>query len=121
MLCGCAGAGAWAGPCRPRSPELAGAGIRGIEEPPLPCVAPDVDAVAARDFDASECPGATADTSAANPAVSAADPAITQRRVRVIRASAASRASAAVDLDGRGLPIFELIVGRENQRPVRAV
>jgi hypothetical protein len=102
---------------------LAGAGIRGIEEPLE--LAPDVEALAVSapvlglDFDASEWPGATADTSATKPAVAAADPAITQRRVRVTLASAASRARAALDL--RGCPIFELIVGRENQRPVRAV
>jgi hypothetical protein len=104
---------------------LAGAGIRGsdeLDELPRAVVTPDVDAVvAACVFDASECPGATADTSAAIPAVSAAAAPITQRRVRTIRPSAASRASAAFDLRGPGLAIFEFIVGRENQRPVRAV
>ena len=49
-------------------------------------------------FDASDRPGATAETSAAKPAVSAAVPAITQRRVRPTRTMAASRASAADDL-----------------------
>jgi hypothetical protein len=53
--------------------------------------------VAADDFDASDRPGATAETSAAKPAVRAAVPTITQRRVRPTRASAASRASAARD------------------------
>lgn len=48
-------------------------------------------------FEASERPGATAATSPAKPAVSAAAPAITQRRVRLTRASAASRISAARD------------------------
>jgi hypothetical protein len=80
---------------------LAGAGIRGIEEPLAR--APDEAALAVSllelvfDLDARECPGATADTSATKPAVAAADPAITQRRVRVTRASAASRARAARD------------------------
>lgn len=129
MLCGCGcgcdwsgdGDRACAGARRPRSPGFAGAGIRGIVEPPLTCVAPDVDAVATRDFAATECPGATAETSAAKPAVSAAHPTITQRRVRVTRASAASRASAAPDFGGPWCPSFELTVARENQRPVRAV
>jgi hypothetical protein len=95
--------------------------MRGTEEPPPAVVAPAADAVAAEDFDfdASECPGATADTSAAMPAVIPAVATITQRRVLTIRASAASRASAALDL--RGCPIFELTVAGENQRPVRAV
>ena len=48
-------------------------------------------------FEASERPGATAETRAANPAVSAAAPAITHRRVRRILVSAASRASTARD------------------------
>ena len=56
-------------------------------------------AVSARpgDLEARVFPGATADTSAAKPAVSAADPAITHRRVRPTRASAASRTSTARD------------------------
>jgi len=49
------------------------------------------------DFEASDRPGATADTRPAIPAVSAAAPAITQRRVRPTRASAASRVRAAGD------------------------
>jgi hypothetical protein len=49
------------------------------------------------DDDENDRPGATADTSAANPAVSAAAPAITQRRVDRTRASAASRISMARD------------------------
>lgn len=49
------------------------------------------------DEDASVRPGATADTSAAMPALSAAVPTITQRRVRRTRSSAASRSSAARD------------------------
>jgi hypothetical protein len=53
------------------------------------------------DFEASECPGATAETSAAKPAVSAAVPAITHRRVRPTREIAASRESAARDLSSR--------------------
>jgi hypothetical protein len=57
----------------------------------------EVVAEPAVDFGASERPGATADTSAANPAVSPAAARMTQRRVRPIRARAASRASAARD------------------------
>ena len=45
----------------------------------------------------SDRPGATADTRAAKPAVSAAAPAMTQRRVRLTRASAASRIKTARD------------------------
>lgn len=47
------------------------------------------------DDDDNVRPGATAETSAANPAVSAAAPAITQRRVDRTRASAASRSNTA--------------------------
>jgi hypothetical protein len=64
-------------------------------------------------------PGATADTSAAKPAVSAVAPAITQRRVDRTRPSAASRINTA-----RGRSTLEdscSIVGRENHRSVRAV
>jgi hypothetical protein len=77
-------------------------------------------------LDAKDRPGATADTSAAKPAVSAAVPAITQRRVRPTRASAASRISAARDgllavlIDG-SLRMFGFTIGRENQRSIRAV
>ena len=67
----------------------------------------------------SECPGATDDTSAANPAVNAAAPAITQRRVRLTRASAASRIIAARDRSTR--EDWFSIVERENHRSVRAV
>jgi hypothetical protein len=69
--------------------------------------------------DDSECPGATDDTRAANPAVNAAAAAITQRRVRLTRASAASRIIAARD---RSIPedLFS-IVGRENHRSVRPI
>jgi hypothetical protein len=87
----------------PRPPALAGAGMRGIEEP-----APLADDAArgalalgtappAAFADDTDRPGATADTSAANPAVSTAAPAITQRRVRLTRATAASRISTARD------------------------
>jgi hypothetical protein len=48
-------------------------------------------------LDASDRPGATTETSAAKPAVSAAVPAMTHRRVRLTRANAASRASTARD------------------------
>jgi hypothetical protein len=67
----------------------------------------------------NECPGATDDTRAANPAVNAAAPAITQRRVRLTRASAASRTIAARDRSTR--EDWFSIVGRENHRSVRAV
>lgn len=50
---------------------------------------------AAWDFAPNDFPGSSAEASAANPAVSAATPAIIHRRVRLIRASAASRVSAA--------------------------
>jgi len=53
------------------------------------------------DFEARDRPGAAAETSAAKPAVSAAVPAITHRRVRPMREMAASRASAARDLSTR--------------------
>ncbi len=90
---------------------------------------PDDDALATLDapvlvrFDDSERPGATADTSAAKPAVSIAAPAIIQRRVNLTRASAASRSNAARDRSVLGClyPIFESIIGGENQRSVRAV
>jgi len=66
-------------------------------------------------------PGATADTSAAKPAVIIAAPAITQRRVDLTRASAASRSSMARDRSGFRYWEFESIIRRENQRSVRAV
>ena len=104
MLWGCdssgADDGAWSGACRPSSPALAGGGIGGIADELLrldvECVAV---ATSARpgDLALSVLPGATADTSAANPAVSAAAPAMTHRRVRLTRSSAASRASTARD------------------------
>jgi hypothetical protein len=102
--------------------------MRGIEEPPLRVEEPPlrvegvaVDAsVLAADFEASERPGATAETSAAKPAVSAAAPTITQRRVRPIRARAASRAIAARDLSGPSLLMVDFTIGRGNQRSVRA-
>jgi hypothetical protein len=58
-------------------------------------------------------PGATADTSAAKPAVSAAAPAITQRRVDLTRASAASRSSTARDRSAFRYSGFESIIARE--------
>src|SRR5207302_239383 len=60
---------------------------RAQEPPDVACLA-----TAAR-LEASECPGATDATSAANPADSAPAPAITQRRVHDTRRSAASRSS----------------------------
>jgi hypothetical protein len=70
----------------------------GTAEPVLPVE----DAVlatptSAEAFEASDRPGANADTSAAKPAVSAAVAMITQRRVRRTRSSAASRITAARD------------------------
>ncbi|MBV8944198.1 MAG: hypothetical protein JOZ95_02165 [Solirubrobacterales bacterium] len=104
MLWGCdwsgTDEGAWPGACRPRSPAFAGGGIAGIaDERVLPGVERVAVAAEARpgDLDVSVFPGATADTSAAKPAVSAAAAAMTHRRVRLTRASAASRASTARD------------------------
>jgi hypothetical protein len=54
-------------------------------------------------FEARERPGATADTNAAIPAVSAAVATIAQRRVRRTRSSAASRNSAARERSDPGL------------------
>jgi hypothetical protein len=61
----------------------------------------------------NERPGATADTSAANPAVNAAAPAIIQRRVTLTRASAASRSSMARDRSASRCSGFECIMRRE--------
>jgi hypothetical protein len=58
-------------------------------------------------------PGATADTSAAKPAVSAAAPAIVQRRVSRTRANAASRSSMARDRSGLRCSGFESIIATE--------
>jgi hypothetical protein len=62
------------------------------------------------DFEASDLPGATEATSAANPAVSAAVPTITQRRVRRIRESAASRNSAARDRSAPEAPSGPMVI-----------
>jgi len=69
-------------------------------DPADPAVLALVDAPFAL-FEDSEWPGATEDTSAANPAVNAAAPAITQRLVRLTRTSAASRIIAARDRSTR--------------------
>jgi hypothetical protein len=61
----------------------------------------------------SDRPGATADTSAANPAVTAAAPTIIQRRVTLTRASAASRSSMARDRSAFRCSGFECIMRRE--------
>jgi len=65
----------------------------GTAEPVLPVddAVVATSACAEEDFEASERPGATADTSAAKPALSAAVAMITQRRVRRTRSRAASR------------------------------
>jgi hypothetical protein len=103
VVCGGFGTdcGGWPGDCNPRELGFAAGGNWGIAE--------DVDGVRGSavvlvplgDFEASDRPGATAETSAAKPAVSAAAPAITHRRVRTTRRTAASRASAARDLSTR--------------------
>ena len=79
----------------------------------------------AADFEAGDRPGATAETSAAKPAVSAAVPTITHRRVRLTRARAASRASTARDrlsfvVIRCLLPIIRF-PRTENQRRVRPI
>jgi hypothetical protein len=107
VVCGWLGTdcGGWFGDCSPSELGLAAGGNWGIavtDDDRDEARAP-VRAVAVRpvDFDASERPGATAETSAAKPAVSAAVPTITHRRVRPMREIAASRASAARDLSSR--------------------
>ena len=69
------------------------------------------------DDDDNVRPGATADTSAAKPAVSAAAPAITHRRVSRTRASAASRSSIARDRSALRCPEFESIIATETTSP----
>jgi hypothetical protein len=108
---------------------VAGAGIGGTEDAPLDgagaaLALSDEDPAAV--FGLSERPGATAATNPAKPAVSAAAPTITQRRVRLTRASAASRISTARE---RSRPpvfrysflMFESTIGRDCQRSVRAI
>lgn len=108
--------------------------MRGIAEPLLEELVLADEALAlavpveveAEVFEASERPGASADTSAAKPAVSAAVAKITQRRARLARSSAASRIKTARD---RSRPpplryscrIFELTMDRDCQRSVRAI
>ena len=77
---------------------MAGGGIRGIEDPVL-LVEGAALAVTARacDLEASDLPGATAETKAANPAVNTALPAMIQPRARRTRSSAASRVRAERD------------------------
>jgi hypothetical protein len=108
--------------------------MRGIADPP-PTEAEAVPPAEVEAFEALEAafaelnvrPGASAETSAAKPAVRAAAPRITQRRVRPTRARAASRIKTARDrsLPGPPLrylcPIFELTMGRDCQRSVRAI
>ncbi|HUA05343.1 MAG TPA: hypothetical protein VMB27_15670 [Solirubrobacteraceae bacterium] len=91
--------GGWFGDCSPSELGFAAGGNCGIAVDDD--LAPVAVVVPRGDFEASDRPGATADTSAAKPAVSAAVAAITHRRVRPIRAIAASRASAARDLSSR--------------------
>ncbi|HUJ34991.1 MAG TPA: hypothetical protein VLW51_07260 [Solirubrobacteraceae bacterium] len=94
------GCGAWEGPCNPSESGLAAGGSFGTADDELrdPVADPPevlATSVPAGDFEASDRPGATAETRAAKPAVSAAAPAMIHRRVRLTRASAASRASTA--------------------------
>jgi len=94
--------GGWLGACNPRELGFAAGGNAGIaDDDDDDGRAPAVVFVALGDFEASDRPGATAETSAAKPAVSAAVPAITHRRVRPMREIAASRASAARDFSSR--------------------
>ncbi len=103
--------GVWFGACNPRELGFAAGGNWGIADDEDPVLAVADPLLAVEDpvlavvfvvptvgFDARDRPGATAETSAAKPAVSAAVAAITHRRVRPMRAIAASRASAARDL-----------------------
>jgi hypothetical protein len=104
-----AGCGGWDGPSKPSESGLAAGGSWGTDEALRAPLADLPDApvgdlpgalatsVAAGDFEASDRPGASAATSAAKPAVSATVPAMTHRRVRLTRASAASRANTARD------------------------
>jgi hypothetical protein len=69
--------------------------------------------------DDSDRPGATAETRAAKPAVSAAAPAIIQRLVNLTRASAESRSSTARDRSAFRCSGVESIIARGNQRSVR--
>jgi hypothetical protein len=84
--------GAWLGAVIPRSPELVADDVAGV------LVSDDVAGLlvtgAALELDgdaAADRPGSTSATSTANPAVSAALPPITHRRVRLTRCNAASR------------------------------
>jgi hypothetical protein len=103
--------------------------MRGIEEPLFEELVLDDAALAlaapADAFEASERPGAIADTSAAKPAVRAAAPRITQRRARLTRSSAASRIKTARDRSGPprrwSCPMFEFTIGGDCQRSVRAI
>jgi hypothetical protein len=94
------------GPLRPSDEGLARGGICGAVA--RAAVREDVAAVvltagslAWAALAPSDRPGAIAETSPAAPAVSAAVPASTQRRVRTMRASAASRS---ITARGRSLP-----------------
>jgi hypothetical protein len=100
--------GAWPGACRPSAAGLASGGICGdaVDEA-LRGGAVGVAPVRADEvFAASVRPGAIADTSAANPAVRPAAPAITHRRVRTTRTSAASRWSWTTDGSLRMVTVF---------------
>ena len=104
--------------------------MAGIDDPPL-LAAEDELALSEEEaeeavFDLSERPGATAATNPAKPAVIAAAPTITQRRVRLTRASAASRISTARERSRPpvfrdSFPMFGFTIGRDCQRSVRAI
>ena len=123
VVCGWLGTdcGGWFGDCNPSELGFAAGGNWGIAvtdddddgaRAPVPAVVVLVRPV---DFDASERPGATAETSAAKPAVSAAVPTITHRRVRPMREIAASRASAARDLSSRpGVRSLRVVIRRSS-------
>jgi hypothetical protein len=73
-----------------------------------------------RDFAPSDLPGTSADARPARAAVNAATPASIHRRVREIRASAASRRSAAeLGLLLGSLTVATIVV-KDNQEAVRA-
>jgi hypothetical protein len=82
------------GPWRPRSLALASGGI---SCPPLAGVAVETLRAWASPRERSVWPGATDETNAAMPAVSAAAPPTVHRRRRLTRTSAASRSSCATD------------------------
>ena len=107
-------------PERPSAAAPAGGGSAGATEDELALVAVRGGTNADRDFAPSDLPGTSAEASPASAAVSAAAPASIHRRVREIRASAASRCSAAelgLLLVSRAIA---RILAKDNQHSVRA-